>query len=212
MAALEIIGMLISFITSAISTSGYLGIFVLMIAESALIPLPSEVIMPFSGYLVSTGKFNFAYVVMAGSIGNLVGSLIAYYVGSHVGREFILRYGKYLLLKKSHLDLTETYIKKYGDRSTFIGRMLPGVRTYISFPAGLATMNLRKFVVYTLIGSIIWNSALTYVGVQLGNNWQHLLDYTEYIDIAVIIGVAIVAVIFLRSVRQRKAKPKDGSI
>src|SRR5574341_913049 len=115
MVLLEIVSTLIDFITSTISGLGYGGIFLLMVAESALIPIPSEVIMPFSGYLVAAGKFNVVYVVLAGSVGNLAGSLIAYYAGSHLGREFVLRYGKYVLLRKSHLELTETYFSKYGD-------------------------------------------------------------------------------------------------
>ena len=178
-----------------------------MIAESALIPIPSEVIMPFSGYLVYSGKFNVAYVIIAGSIGNLVGSIIAYYIGFRLGREFILRYGKYVLLRNSHLELTESYFKKYGDRSIFISRMLPAVRTYISLPAGVAKMTLKKFIIYTLIGSIIWNSALTYIGIQLGQEWKNILHYSDYFDGIVIIGVIVAIVIFLRS---RRNKPTDA--
>ncbi|TSA18188.1 MAG: DedA family protein [Nitrosopumilales archaeon] len=177
-----------------------------MIAESALIPIPSEVIMPFSGYLVSSGKFNVVYVIIAGSIGNLVGSLVAYYIGFRLGREFILRYGKYVLLRKSHLELTESYFKKYGNRSTFISRMLPAVRTYISLPAGVAKMNIRSFIIYTLIGSIIWNSALTYIGIQLGQEWKNILHYSDYFDVIVIIGAIVAIAIFLRS---RRNKPSD---
>ena len=206
MVVLEIVSALINFITSTISGFGYGGVFLLMVAESALIPIPSEVIMPFSGYLVSTGEFNVVYVILAGSVGNLAGSLIAYYAGSQLGREFILRYGKYVLLKKSHLELTETYFSKYGDRSIFIGRLLPAVRTYISLPAGLARMNTRKFIVYTLIGSIIWNSGLTYIGIQLGQNWKTILEYSDYIDIAVVISVIVVIVLFVRSARKSTRK------
>jgi len=204
--ALEILNNLIDFIISTISSSGYIGIFLLMIAESALIPIPSEVIMPFSGYLVSSGKFNVAFVIIAGSIGNLIGSLVAYYIGFRLGREFILKYGKYVLLRKSHLELTESYFKKYGDRSTFISRMLPAVRTYISLPAGVAKMNLKKFIIYTLIGSIIWNSSLTYIGIQLGQEWKNILHYSNYIDGIVAIGVIVVIVLLLRS---RRNKPID---
>ena len=206
MVVLEILNNLTDFIISTISGSGYIGIFLLMIAESALIPIPSEVIMPFSGYLVSSGKFNVVYVIIAGSIGNLVGSLVAYYIGFRLGREFILRYGKYVLLRKSHLELTESYFKKYGNRSTFISRMLPAVRTYISLPAGVAKMNIRSFIIYTLIGSIIWNSALTYIGIQLGQEWKNILHYSDYFDVIVIIGAIVAIAIFLRS---RRNKPSD---
>jgi len=201
--ALEILNNLIEFIISTISSSGYIGIFLLMIAESALIPIPSEVIMPFSGYLVSSGKFNVVFVIISGSIGNLIGSLVAYYIGLRLGREFILKYGKYVLLRKSHLEITESYFKKYGDRSTFISRMLPAVRTYISLPAGVAKMNLRKFIIYTLIGSIIWNSALTYIGIQLGQEWKNILHYSDYFDGIVIVGVIVAIVIFFRSKRNK---------
>ena len=206
MVALEILNNLIEFIISTISSSGYIGIFLLMIAESALIPIPSEVIMPFSGYLVASGKFNVIFVIIAGSIGNLVGSLVAYYIGLRLGREFILKYGKYVLLRKSHLEITESYFKKYGDRSTFISRMLPAVRTYISLPAGVAKMNIKKFIAYTLIGSIIWNSALTYIGIQLGQEWKNILHYSDYFDGIVIVGVIIAIIVFFRS---RKNKPTD---
>ena len=207
MVTIEILNNLIDFIISTISNSGYVGIFLLMIAESALIPIPSEVIMPFSGYLVSSGKFNVAYVIIAGSIGNLVGSLVTYYIGLRLGREFILKYGKYVLLRKSHLEITESYFKKYGDRSTFISRMLPAVRTYISLPAGVAKMNPKKFITYTLIGSIIWNSALTYIGIQLGQEWKNILHYSNYFDGIVVIGVIVAIVVFFRS---RRNKPADA--
>ena len=205
MVAIEIISSLTNFIINTISNSGYLGIFFLMIAESALIPIPSEVIMPFSGYLVSAGKFNVIFVILAGSIGNLIGSWIAYFVGSRLGREFILRYGKYVLLKKSHLELTESYFTKYGDRSTFISRLLPAVRTYISLPAGVANMNLKKFSIYTIAGSLIWNTMLTYVGIKLGSEWTNIRQYSDYIDVAVVVGAIIVIIIFVKKYRKEKS-------
>lgn len=194
MVAVEILGNLTNFIIQTISNSGYVGIFLLMIAESALIPIPSEVIMPFSGYLVSTGKFNVIFVIIAGSIGNLVGALIAYYVGVYLGRGFVLKYGKFVLLKKSHLELAESYFKKYGDRSTFISRLLPAIRTYVSLPAGVAKMNLKKFTVFTLMGSIIWNTALTYIGIELGEEWDSIRKYSNYVD-AIVVIVVIIAII-----------------
>ncbi len=199
MVALELLNNLVEFIISTISGSGYVGIFLLMIAESALIPIPSEVIMPFSGYLATVGKFNAGFVIIAGSIGNLTGALITYYFGQKLGREFILRYGKFVLLRRSHLELTESYFAKYGDRATFISRMLPAIRTYISLPAGMAKMNLKKFIIYTLIGSVIWNSALTYLGMQLGQEWKNILQYSDYFDIAVVIIVIILIYLFIRN-------------
>ena len=202
MVTLEIISNLTNFIIHTISNSGYAGIFFLMIAESALIPIPSEVIMPFSGYLVSTGKFNLVYVIIAGSIGNLVGSLIAYFVGIYLGRGFVLRYGKYVLLKKSHLEIAESYFKKYGDRSTFISRLLPAIRTYVSLPAGVAKMNLKKFAAYTFVGSVIWNSALTYIGITLGEEWSSIRKYSTYFDAVVVIVVIVAIILYWRSRRK----------
>ena len=198
MVALDIINNLANFVIQTISNTGYLGIFALMIAESALIPIPSEIIMPFSGYLVSTGKFNPVFVIIAGSVGNLVGSLVAYIVGVKLGREVILKYGKYILIKKSHLDWTESYFKKYGDRSTFVSRLLPAIRTYISLPAGIAKMNLKKFAVYTFVGSIIWSTMWTYVGIALGEEWTKIRHYSDYINGLVIIGIIIVIIIIIK--------------
>jgi membrane protein DedA with SNARE-associated domain len=198
MVALDIINNLANFIIQTISNTGYLGIFALMIAESALIPIPSEIIMPFSGYLASTGKLNPVLIIIAGSIGNLIGSLVAYIVGIKLGREFILKYGKYILLKKSHLDWTESFFKKYGDRSTFVSRLLPAIRTYISLPAGVAKMNLKKFAIYTLAGSIIWSTMLTYIGIILGEEWTKIRHYSDYIDGAVIAGIIIIIIIIIK--------------
>lgn len=209
MVALDIISNLTNFIIQTISNSGYVGIFLLMVAESALIPIPSEIIMPFSGYLVSIGKFNTILVIIAGSIGNLVGSLIAYFIGARLGRGFVLRYGKYVLLKKSHLELAESYFKKYGNRSTFISRLLPAVRTYVSLPAGVAKMNLKKFATYTFVGSIIWNSALTYIGITLGQEWNSIRKYSTYFDAIVVIAVIAVIILYWRS--KKNSSSTDSS-
>ncbi|MGI0075247.1 MAG: DedA family protein [Nitrosotalea sp.] len=207
MVALDIINNLANFVIQTISNTGYLGIFFLMVAESALIPIPSEIIMPFSGYLASTGKLNPIFIILAGSIGNLVGSLVAYFIGVKLGRAFIVKYGKYVLLKKSHLEWTESYFKKYGDMSTFVSRLLPAIRTYISLPAGVAKMNLKKFVIYTFAGSIIWSAMLTYVGTTLGDQWTKIRHYSDYIDGAVIIGLVIIIIIIAK---KRIGKPNNS--
>ena len=201
MVTLEILSSLTSFIVQTISNSGYLGVFFLMVAESALIPIPSEVIMPFSGYLVSTGKFDAVPVVVAGTIGNLVGSWIAYAVGAYLGRGLVLKYGRYVLLKKSHLELAESYFKKYGDRSIFISRLLPAIRTYVSLPAGAAKMGLKRFSVFTLIGSAIWNTALTFAGIKLGQEWDSIRKYSDYVDALVIAAVVIGIIIYWKKRR-----------
>ncbi|MBI1979092.1 MAG: DedA family protein [Candidatus Aenigmarchaeota archaeon] len=193
-----LVELLAGFVTSVISQIGYVGIFLLMVLESALIPIPSEVIMPFSGFLVATGEFNLFYVLAAGTIGNLVGSIIAYYIGSRIGRNLVLRYGKYVLIDENHLNLADRWFQKFGDKIVFVSRNLPAVRTYISLPAGISKMNITKFSIYTFIGSIPWNFLLLYVGVILRQNWELLLRYTTILDVIVVISGAAFIVWFLK--------------
>jgi len=206
MALIEILRPLAEFITSFISSLGYGGIFFLMILESALIPIPSEIIMPFSGFLVSSGKLGSVGVILAGSLGNLVGSVITYYLGIRLGRAFLIKYGKYILFRVHHLVWTEQLFQKYGDKISFVGRLLPGVRTYISLPAGIGKSNFIKFVVYTLVGSIIWNSLLTYGGIQLGRSWQHIDKYSRYLDIIAVVATAIFIVWIVYSNTRNRGK------
>ncbi|HVX02475.1 MAG TPA: DedA family protein, partial [Nitrososphaera sp.] len=187
---LEILGPIVGAITSFIGSAGYAGIFGLMLLESALIPIPSEIIMTFSGFLVAKGELGIVGVVLAGSLGNLAGSVLTYYLGLKVGRAFVLKYGRYVLLKKHHLELTEQWFEKYGDRTSFAGRLLPAIRTYVSLPAGLGRTDFKKFVTYTFAGSLIWNSVLTYAGVQLGSNWENIDHYSIYLDVAAAAAIA----------------------
>jgi len=205
MAIIEILRPIVEVITSIITTMSYPGIFFLMILESALIPIPSEIIMPFSGFLASTGKLNYIGVVLAGSFGNLVGSILTYYLGINVGRKVVLKYGKYIFFKKEHLELTENLFNKYGDRVSFVGRLLPGIRTYVSLPAGIGKTKFTKFVIYTLAGSLIWNSMLTYVGMKLGSNWKNIDKYSIYLDIAAVLAIAVFLIWFIYNTR-RKSK------
>ena len=193
--------MLAGSVTSIISQIGYVGIFLLMVFESALLPVPSEIIMPFSGFLIATGTLNIWAVIIAGTLGNLVGSLIAYFIGLKFGRNLILKYGKYIFIHESHLNLADKWFANFGDKIIFLSRNLPAVRTYISLPAGITKMNLLKFSLYTLIGSIPWNFALTYIGILLGKNWDTILRYTTIIDIMVVVAVAILIVMWLRKRR-----------
>jgi membrane protein DedA with SNARE-associated domain len=206
MAVIEILRPLVEFITSVISSLGYGGIFFLMILESALIPIPSEIIMPFSGFLASTGKLGSVGVILAGSLGNLVGSVITYYLGIRLGRAFLVKYGKYILFRVHHLVWTEQLFQKYGDKISFVGRLLPGVRTYISLPAGIGKSKFIKFVVYTLVGSIIWNSLLTYAGIQLGRSWQHIDKYSGYLDIIAVVAIAVFIVWIVYSNTRNRGK------
>lgn len=186
----SIIGVLAEFIIDGISALGYWGVGLMMAIESACIPLPSEIIMPFSGYLVIGGQFTLWGVTLAGSIGCVVGSALAYWVGYFGGRSFIEKYGKYILITKHDLDIADKFFNKYGGSAVFFSRMLPVVRTFISLPAGISRMNFWKLVIYTLVGSIPWCYALAYLGKKLGDKWDTLGVYFHKFDI--LIGVIFI--------------------
>ncbi len=168
----KIIELLSVFIVATIARLGYAGVVLLMAIESACIPLPSEIIMPFSGYLVYTGRFNLWAVGVAGAFGCVVGSLVAYWVGMYGGRPLIEKYGRYILLSNHDLDLADRWFDRFGEVIVFASRLLPAVRTFIAFPAGVARMNLKKFVIYTFAGSLPWCIGLAYVGQRLGEKWD----------------------------------------
>ena len=168
----RIIEILSTFIVATISTLGYSGIVLLMAIESACIPLPSEIIMPFAGYLVSTGHMNIWGVGLAGAVGCVLGSLIAYGVGSYGGRPFIEKYGRYVLVSRHDLDIADRWFARYGEIIIFTSRLLPAIRTFIAFPAGVARMNIKRFIIYTFAGSLPWCLVLAYVGQKLGEKWN----------------------------------------
>ncbi|HMK54870.1 MAG TPA: DedA family protein [Methanobacteriaceae archaeon] len=170
---------------------GYWGVFLGMTIESACIPLPSEIIMPFAGFVVWEGQMTLWGITLAGALGNLFGSLIAYYVGWKGGRPLLEKYGKYILISHSKLQLADEWFEKYGDKAVLISRVLPGVRTFISLPAGIAHMDLKKFVTYTFVGSLPWCFALGYAGVLLGPNWTTIQAYGHVLDVVVAIGVIV---------------------
>ena len=168
----KIITILSTFIVATISKLGYSGVILLMAIESACIPLPSEIIMPFSGYLVSTGQMTLWGVAIAGAVGCVLGSLVAYWVGMYGGRPFIEKYGRYILLSRHDLDIADRWFAKHGEIIVFVSRLLPAIRTFIAFPAGVARMNLPRFVIYTFAGSLPWCLGLAYVGQKLGEQWD----------------------------------------
>lgn len=168
-----------------IGTLGYGGIFLLMAAESAGIPIPSELIMPFSGFLVSSGAFRFWLIVLAGILGNLAGSLVFYWIGLRWGRPFVERYGKYFLIHANDVALAERWFGRWGGWAVFAGRILPGIRTYISFPAGVAGMDIRAFTLYSTAGIIPWVIVLAWLGVRLGEHRQILEQYFRKFDYAI---------------------------
>lgn len=163
---------LVSFIVAVISAGGYFGVAALMAIESACIPLPSEVIMPFAGYLVSLGRLSLIGAATAGAVGCNVGSTIAYLVAAHGGRTAFERWGAYVLLRHEELDRAEHFFARYGAATVFVGRLLPVIRTFISFPAGLARMPMLKFQIYSFVGSWPWCFALAYAGAMLGARWN----------------------------------------
>ncbi len=194
----DILGHVATWIISVISAMGYGGVALLMAIESACIPLPSEVIMTFAGYLVSTGELNLIGVATAGAIGCNLGSIPAYYAGKYGGRAFILRWGKWVLIGADELDRAERFFARFGSPSILIGRLLPVIRSFIAFPAGMARMNQVRFHIYTFIGSWPWCFVLALVGKHLGAAWaddpglkaaMHKLD-------AVVIAAILIAVAF----------------
>ena len=184
-----------NWVVNVISTLGYPGIFITMAIESALIPLPSEIIMPFSGFLASTGKFDLNLVALAGALGNVGGSLIAYGIGFYghekLVRRFIRKFGKWILVSEKELDETEKLLHRFKDLVVLGSRVIPGVRTVISLPCGFAKLPLGRFIVLTFIGSLIWSYFLAWIGFVLGQNWHSIGPYFHKADvliIAVIVG------------------------
>lgn len=192
-------------ILSLISALGYTGVFILMIMESMIFPVPSELVLPFAGFLAAEGTFNIWLAILAASIGSLVGSLLSYAIGKYGGKAFVSRYGKYFLLDEHDLERTHNWFTKRGDRTIFIARFIPIVRHLISIPAGIGNMNLKRFCVYTFIGATMWNAFLIYLGYILGQNWDKVKNYTEPISILVIILLIILGVIMIyRHIKHKK--------
>ena len=187
----NVISHLFTFISWIISSSGYAGVMALMAIESACIPLPSELIMPFAGYLVFKGQFNLYIVATAGAIGCNLGSVLAYELGSYGGRPMVEKYGRYVLLNAHDLEITDRLFHKYGEITILISRMLPVVRTFIALPAGIARMPRLKFHIYTFAGSWPWCFLLAYAGMKLAENWRTLGVYFHKFD--AVIAVVLVA-------------------
>ncbi len=173
----KLITFLAAWIIGIISALGYGGIVLLMAIESACIPLPSEIIMPFSGFLVFKGEMTLWGVALAGAVGCVVGSIPAYYLGKLGGRPLVEKYGKWVLISAHNLTWADAAFAKHGEIIIFIGRLLPAVRTFIAFPAGVAGMSIPKFIVYTFVGSLIWCWILAYAGMKAGENWEGLKVY-----------------------------------
>ena len=202
---------LIQWMEDFVTSFGYVAVFLLMLAESACIPFPSEVTMLVGGWYAERGILNFWWVGAAGVFGNLVGSWIAYAIGYRTGRELLDKYGKYIFIRSHDIDKAEVWWEKYGEAATFFSRLLPVIRTFISLPAGMARMPFGKFTLYTFLGVIPWTYALTWLGFVVGDNWERVLNYFDLPTL--IIGGALViiaAVWYLR--RRKKAKAEKAEI
>ena len=197
----KIIAALAGFIIAVISQTGYLGVVLLMTIESACIPLPSEIIMPFAGYLVFAGKFKLLLVATAGALGCNVGSVIAYEVGYYGGRPLVERYGSYILVNRHDVEMADRFFLRFGSAAVFIGRLLPVIRTFIALPAGIARMPRLRFHIYTFVGSWPWCFALAWVGMKLGEQWNdpRVKYWLHRLDAVIILLILLGLAWFIRS-------------
>jgi membrane protein DedA with SNARE-associated domain len=196
----------IPFLNSLYGAVGYVGVLLAMAIESAMIPLPSELILPYAGFLVSDpaqlepltkGPWSFWIVVIAATIGNTIGSLIAYAIGAWGGRPFLERWGKYLLIRQHEIELAERFFEKYGSATAFFSRLLPIVRTFISFPAGVARMPLGRFIAYSTAGAFLWSILLVWAGTQLGARWEDIRHALQPFDLLIAVAVVALVAIFV---------------
>jgi len=183
-----------SFVIQSIEKTGYFGIAGLMLLESANIPIPSEIIMPFSGYLVFLGKLSFTLVGIFGALGNLLGSALGYVIGYFGGRPFVEKYGRYLFIHETDLTRADLWFSKYGQGVIFFSRMMPIVRTFISTPAGIAKMNFKKFCLFTFFGALPWSFFLTFLGYKTGENWKILEIYFRKFDWFILVLIILTGI------------------
>lgn len=206
----KLLGYIATIVVAVISTGGYPGIVFLMAIVSSGVPIPSEIIMPFAGYLVSQGTFSLVGVIIAAVIGENIGARVGYEIGRRGGRPLIARYGRYVLVDTHHLDIAERFFARWGSAAAFVGRLLPVVRAFVSIPAGLGRMNLVKFHIYTAFGSLIWCGGLAWLGMVLGDKWNSdprikAAFHSADLVIGVLLIAAVVAVAWfkLRGLRAR---------
>lgn len=205
--------MVIGFVVSIISKIGYPGIFFLMVLEGMLLPIPSEVVMLFGGYLAQSGGLpayaglpSVFWVLLSGTAGNIFGALLAYYIGKLGGVALLLRYGKYFMIDERSIQRAQAYFDKYGGRSVFATRLIPVFRTFISIPAGIGKMNVLRFAAYTGAGTIIWNLLLVYLGMLLNRSWETLIPFFDYLTYAALVVIAILAIIWGRAALKKYRK------
>ena len=187
----------LNWLIDTVGSIGYPGIVFLMFIESTFIPLPSELVIPPAGYLISQQKMSWTGVIVSGTVGSLMGALFNYAIAIYLGRPFILKYGKYFGISQGHFIKGETFFLKHGNISTFIGRLILGIRHYISFPAGLCKMNLMKFCFYTAFGAGIWVVVLAYIGYFVGNNKERIVEVSKQWSIYIIIACAALLAVYI---------------
>lgn len=186
-----------SFAVSLIGRAGYGGLFFLSLLESAAIPIPSEIVLPFSGYLVAVGRFSLVHVVLVATLGNLAGSLVLYWLGRSGGRYVLERFGKYLFIDHKELLQGDHWFHRYGKQAVFFGRIMPGIRTFISFAPGVTRMNVAEFSLYTFLGALPWNLALAWIGYKTGEHWNFLHQYFQKLDIIILIVLIVAVVLYI---------------
>ena len=206
----QMFGYIGGFALTTIAQLGYFGIFFLMMLESMVVPVPSEFVMPFAGFLIIQGSFNFALVIVASTLGSITGSLIFFYIGKTGGHTLVERYGKYVLVDSNDVRKTEKWFQKRGELTVFLARLVPVIRHLISLIAGIGKMDVKKFSVYTIIGAALWNSILTYLGFVLGQHWEEVSQYIEELDIVIVvlIIIGIAYFVYRHLVRRKKTAAK----
>lgn len=195
-------------IVSSIGQMGYFGIVLLMALESSFFPFPSEVIIPPAGFLASKGQMNIFLIILSGIFGSILGALLNYYIAYRYGRALLIKYGKYFFISENKFKKIESFFVNHGEISTFVGRLLPGVRQYISFPAGLAKMNIVKFIIYTALGAGIWVVILAYVGYFIGNNLELIRAQLKTITLLIIPFLILIIVLYIFFKKRGKASEK----
>ena len=195
---------IIKFIVETVGSLGYIGIFIMMFLESTVFPIPSEVVMIPAGYLAHKGEMNIYIVIILGALGSLCGALFNYYFALKFGRAFLMKYGKYFFVSHETIEKTEVFFKDHGHISTFSGRLIPGLRHYISLPAGLARMNLFVFCLYTTLGATIWVIILTILGYYIGDNEALVKEYLRYLIIGLLVFLILLGAWYYKKVKKTK--------
>lgn len=205
----DIISAVVNFVVGIIADGGYVGVAVLMAVESAAIPLPSEIIMPFAGFLVYKGIFTLFGAALAGAVGSVIGSWVIYLIALRGGRPLVEKYGRYIFISPKDLDWADNFFRRFGTTATFVGRLLPIVRTYISVPAGIAKTPFWSFTLAAFVGSFLWSYFLAYLGLKAGEHWLELHNKFRGFDVAVALIIIVLAIWYIyRHVREVKAIDK----